>query len=227
MIDSTTGAQDLGTAVGQAIRRALLRLEGCLPAKVVEVDREKGRALVLPMIQMGTVDGQKVSRALVNVPIMVMGGGGFFTSYPVAKDDLGFIYSADRDTSLFTKSQGQEDWPNTERIFSFSDGAFLPLKMFSFAIAGGVKEDGLSIQSEDGKTFITMKDGEIQIKASKLKLSGAIEHTGDSTHTGTIKANGNITGKDIIAGTLALSTHIHQTTAPGAPTGKPEGPPDI
>ena len=224
MIDNTTGTQDLGTAVARAIRQALLRLEGCLPAKVVEVDREKGRVLVLPMVQMGTVDGQKVSRALVSVPIMVMGGGGFFTSYPVAKDDLGFIYSADRDTTIFTKSQGQEDWPNTERIFTFSDGAFLPLKMFGFAIAGGVEKDGLSIQSEDGETFITMKAGEIQINASKLKLSGTIEHTGDSTHTGTIEANGNITGKEIIAGTLALSTHIHPTTTPGTPTGGPQGP---
>ena len=181
----TTGAQDLGATLSGVITQALLQIEGMLPAKVVEVDRTAGRVSVQPMIQMGDTGGNKITRAIVpNIPIMTMGAGGIFASFPVQVGDLGFVFAADRDTSLFYQSQGGMDWPNTERLHQFGDGGFLPLKLFNFSIAGGVLADGFSLQTDDGSTFVTLKAGEVQITASKIKIVGDIEHTGDALQNG-------------------------------------------
>ena len=175
----TTGAKDLGSSLSGAITQALMQVDGMLPAKVVKVDRTAGRVSVQPMIQMGDTGGNKITRAVVpNIPIMTLGAGGIFASFPVQAGDLGFVFAADRDTSLFNQSQGGMDWPNTERLHQFGDGGFLPLKLFNFSIAGGVLSDGFSLQTDDGSTFITLKAGEVQITASKIKIIGDIEHTG-------------------------------------------------
>lgn len=215
----TTGAQDLGASLSGAITQALMQVDGMLPAKVVKVDRTTGRVSVQPMIQMGDTGGNKITRAVVpNIPIMTMGAGGIFASFPVQIGDLGFVFAADRDTSLFYQSQGGMDWPNTERLHQFGDGGFLPLKLFNFSIAGGVLADGFSLQTDDGSTFVTLKAGEVQITAEKVKIVGDIEHTGNfslgggsATIVGDINTVGGITnnGKDIGSG------HSHVGVEPG------------
>jgi phage baseplate assembly protein gpV len=127
-----------------------------------------------------------------------MGAGGIYASFPVKVGDPGFVFSASRDTSLFYQSNGGEDWPNTERIHSFSDGGFLPLKLFNFSIAGGVLSDGFSLQTDDGSTFVTLKAGEVQITATNVKIIGDIEHTGSQTTSG-----------DVVAGGISLFNHVH------------------
>ena len=180
-----TGTEDLGSSLALAFRQALMKLENMLPAVVVTVDRTAGRCNVKPMVMAGTADGQKVSRPVVaNVPIMCLGAGGIYASYPVKAGDTGFIFGADRDTSLYYQGKGGEDWPNTERLHSFSDGGFLPLRLFDFSIAGGVLADGFALQTEDGETYMTLKDGEIQIKAAKIKLIGDTESVGGITSNG-------------------------------------------
>ena len=209
----TTGAKDLGASLSGAITQALMQTDGMLPAKVVKVDRTAGRVSVQPMIQMGDTGGNKITRAVVhNIPIMTMGAGGIFASFPVKVGDLGFVFSADRDTSLFYQSQGGMDWPNTERLHQFGDGGFLPLKLFNFSIAGGVLADGFSLQTDDGSTFVTLKAGEIQITAAMVKVVGDIEHTGNLVRTGDTTTTGAVTnnGKDV------GDTHTHSgvTTGP-------------
>ena len=196
----TTGAQDLGASLSGAITQALMQTDGMLPAKVVKVDRTAGRVSVQPMIQMGDTGGNKITRAIVpNIPIMTMGAGGIFASFPVQVGDLGFVFAADRDTSLFNQSQGGMDWPNTERLHQFGDGGFLPLKLFNFSIAGGVLSDGFSLQTDDGSTFVTLKAGEIQINATKVKIVGDVDTVGAITNN----------GKDIGSG------HAHSGIEPG------------
>lgn len=208
----TTGAKDLGASLSGAITQALMQTDGMLPAKVVKVDRTTGRVSVQPMIQMGDTGGNKITRAIVpNIPIMTMGAGGIFASFPVQVGDLGFVFAADRDTSLFYQSQGGMDWPNTERIHQFGDGGFLPLKLFNFSISGGVLDDGFSLQTDDGSTFLTLKAGEIQLNAAMVKIVGDVEHTGNLTRTGDTTTTGAVTnnGKNI------SNTHTHSGVTPG------------
>lgn len=213
----TTGAKDLGASLSGAITQALMQVDCMLPAKVVKVDRTTGRVSVQPMIQMGDTGGNKITRAIVpNIPIMTMGAGGIFASFPVQIGDLGFVFAADRDTSLFYQSQGGMDWPNTERIHQFGDGGFLPLKLFNFSIAGGVLADGFSLQTDDGSTFVTLKAGEIQLNAAMVKIVGDIEHTGNLVRTGDTATTGAVinNGKDV------GSTHAHTAgTQPDGNTG--------
>ena len=213
----TTGAQDLGATLSGAITQALMQVDGMLPAKVVKVDRTTGRVSVQPMIQMGDTGGNKITRAIVpNIPIMTMGAGGIFASFPVKIGDLGFVFAADRDTSLFYQSQGGMDWPNTERLHQFGDGGFLPLKLFNFSIAGDVLSDGFSLQTDDGSTFVTLKAGEVQITAAMVKIVGDIEHTGNLVRTGDTATTGAVSnnGKDV------GSTHQHTAgTQPDGNTG--------
>lgn len=207
----TTGAGDLGSALQSVVRQALMQIDGMLPAIVTTVDRTAGRVSVKPLVMAGTADGSKVARPVVaNIPIMTMGAGGIYASFPVKVGDLGFVFSASRDTSLFYQSQGGEDWPNTERLHSFSDGGFLPLKLFDFSIAGGVLSDGFSLQTDDGSTFVTLKDGEIQINATKIKIVGDIEHTGKQTINGDIIQSGSqTTSGDVTAGGISFVSHVH------------------
>lgn len=208
----TTGTQDLGASLSAAITQALMQVEGMLPAKVVKVDRTTGRVSVQPMIQMGDTGGNKITRAIVpNIPIMTMGAGGIFASFPVQVGDLGFVFSADRDTSLFHQSQGGMDWPNTERINQFGDGGFLPLKLFNFSIAGGVLSDGFSLQTDDGSTFITLKAGEVQINAAMVKIVGDVEHTGNLVRTGDTATIGSTTSNGKNVG----DTHTHSGVESG------------
>ena len=208
----TTGAKDLGASLSGAITQALMQVDGMLPAKVVKVDRASGRVSVQPMIQMGDTGGNKITRAIVpNIPIMTMGAGGIFASFPVKVGDLGFVFAADRDTSLFYQSQGGMDWPNTERIHQFGDGGFLPLKLFNFSIAGGVLSDGFSLQTDDGSTFVTLKAGEIQLNAAMVKIIGDVEHTGNMTRTGDTETTGAVTNNGKNVG----DTHAHSGVQSG------------
>lgn len=195
----TTGADDLGSALQGVVRQALMQIDGMLPAVVTAVDRQAGRVSVKPLVMAGTASGGKVARPVVsNIPIMTMGAGGIYAGFPVKVGDQGFVFSASRDTSLFYQSKGGEDWPNTERLHSFSDGGFLPLKLFNFSIAGGVLSDGFSLQTDDGQTFVTLKDGEIQLQAATIKIIGDIEHTGSQETSG-----------DVVAGGISLVNHVH------------------
>lgn len=205
----TTGADDLGSVFGNMVRQALMQIEGMLPAVVTAIDRAAGRVSVKPLVMAGTAGGGKVPRPVVsNIPIMTMGAGGIYASFPVKVGDLGFVFSASRDTSLFYQSNGGEDWPNTERIHSFSDGGFLPLKLFDFSIAGGVLPDGFSLQTDEGSTFVTLKAGEVQITATKVKIVGDIEHTGNTQQLGDVEQIGDVTqtGASSIAGALSATS---------------------
>lgn len=209
----TTGTDDLGSVFGSMVRQALMQIDGMLPAVVTAVDRTSGRVSVKPLVMVGTAEGGKVARPVVaNIPIMTMGAGGIYASFPVKVGDIGFVFSASRDTSLFYQSNGGEDWPNTERLHSFSDGGFLPLKLFNFSIAGGVLSDGFSLQTDDGQTFVTLKSGEIQLNATFIKIVGDIEHVGSQATSG-----------DVVAGGISLANHVHGGVATGpSNTGAPK-----
>jgi len=83
-----------------------------------------------------------------------------------------------------------------------------------------IKKD--SQECKVGGTTLTIKDGEITAKASQIKLDGEVTITGNLTAQQAIDADGRITGKAGVSGaTASLDTHVHNCTAPGAPSGPP------
>jgi len=200
MAAPNTDSADDGSLV--AVLRAYLRgfvrtnMDSMLPARVVSYDDATNRVTVHPLIMVGTTDGQKISRANIsNIPVFRFGGGGFFMRFPIAHGDIGWIKASDRDISLMMQhaSQGDsdiEDWPNTERMHSFSDAVFFPDTLRDWSIDGG-NSNAVVLQSMDGSTCFAVHDGKITIKGD-MEVDGKITATGD-----------------VKAGSISLQNHTH------------------
>lgn len=170
----------------------LQNTDDMLPAKVIAYDRAANRANVQPVIMMGTTDGRKISRAqIAAVPVLNMGAGGFVISFPIKPGDLGWIKASDRDLSLFLQSL-EEDWPNTKRMHSFSDGLFIPDVMREWTLSGA-DADSLVIQSTDGTVRVSLGANTLMLTAPSVIIDSA-----------TVTVTG-----DVIASGKSLVTHIH------------------
>jgi len=198
-------------------------MEDMLPASVVSYDRDTNRAVIQPLVMLGTTDGGKVARARqVNIPVFRFGGGGFFISDPLQPGDFGWIKANDRDISLVMQRGGLEDWPNTKRIHSFSDAMFFPDKLKGWLI-DGKNADALVIQSLDGSTCLALDVGRVEIDSTVFKINanveivGDVQVTGDTTATGSVSVDGDISndGDLINNGVDVGNTHTHDDTQPG------------
>lgn len=169
-------------------------VDDMLPAKVVSYDDATNRAVIKPLVQMGTADGRKISRPnQVNVPVFRFGGGGFFIRMPLKAGDFGWLKANDRDISLVLQRGGQEDWPNTVRTHDFNDSMFFPDSLRGWVI-DGANIDSMVIQSLDGSVCIALGSSILTMKAPAIEFtSGTLTHNGVSigdthTHTGSPSA---------------------------------------
>lgn len=190
---------DFAGVMTDVLQNFLRGVDDMIPAKVVSYDDATNRAVIKPLVMLGTTDGQKISRAqLSNIPVFRFGGGGFFIRFPVKPGDFGWLKATDRDMSLIMQRGGLEDWPNTLRQHSFSDGMFFPDTLKSWVIDEG-DANSLVIQSLDGEVCISIRDGKAKIKAPDIELRGAVRVIGDMEVTGALTNNGVNIG----------STHVH------------------
>lgn len=174
--------------------KALQNIEGLLPAKVIAFDRtDPGRVQVQPLITMITTDGSQVSRAdVASVPVLQIGGGGYFLSFNLQVGDLGWLFASDRDISLFLQSY-EESPPNTFRKFQFSDGIFIPTIMRNYTIAGEDAEHAV-LQSTDGSVRIALWPDKVKITAPEgLEIDGPITVNGHALIDGDLRVEGDIT----------------------------------
>lgn len=196
-------------------------LDDMLPARVVSYDDQTNRAVVQPLIMMGTTDGQKVSRPPISsVPVFRFGGGGFFIRFPIKAGDFGWLKANDRDVSLMFQRGGLEDWPNTERLHSFSDAMFFPDTLKDWAV-DGENADALVIQSMDGSVCMALHDGQLTFKAPAAKFE-----IPDTEWIGNIKLTGNLStaggNVDMSGGALTHNgknigfDHSHDGVQPGS-----------
>lgn len=203
-------------------------VDDMLPARVISYDDATNRAVIKPIVMLGTTSGAKISRANIpNIPVYRFGGGGFFMRFPLNPGDLGWLKANDRDISLIMQAQGGEDWPNTLRLHSFSDAMFFPDSFRDWVIDGANAEAAVW-QSLDGSVCIALRDGEINVKAPAITLdidgaavlnaaslevntSGAV-----SINSASLDHNGTNVGED--------HAHVGSPTAPTGPisnTGAP------
>lgn len=188
-------------------------VDDMLPAEVISYDDATNRAVIKPLVMIGTTSGGKVPRSAVSdVPVFRFGGGGFFIRFPIKSGDKGWLKASDRDMSLIKQSGWSEEWPNTKRLHDFSDAMFFPDQLKDWVI-DGANSDSLVIQSVNGNEVIAVRDGEIEAKvgASSVKVSAA----GVDINAPYLRHNGVNVGSD----------HKHPinsgSSAPG-PTGDPQ-----
>lgn len=150
-------------------KKLLQSVDNLLPAQVIEYDRANNRVSVQILISMITTSNTLVPRQQISsIPVLVMGGGGYFMSYPLKTGDLGWIAANDRDISLFLQNYAQAA-PNTNRIKSFSDAVFIPDIMHGYTIDGADSEK-MVIQDANGDTKITLGDGEINLQSGDINI---------------------------------------------------------
>lgn len=184
-----------------AFQKLMQNVNGMLPAQVIKYDRITNRVQVQLMITVVTTSGAQVARPqIASLPVLLLGGGGFFLGFNLNPNDLGWVIANDRDISLFLQTY-QQTAPNTGRIKSFSDGLFIPSVMTGFTIAGGDSNNTV-LQSLDGSIKITLGSGAVSVSAPTVNVTASVKlnltapevlvtspllaATGNITATGTI-----------------------------------------
>lgn len=175
---------ELSGVMADVLASFLRGVDDMIPARVVSYNESTNRVTLKPLVMMGTTDGRKVSRAQVaNIPVFRFGAGGFFIRFPVKPGDFGWLKASDRDISLVMQRGGQEDWPNTLRQHSFSDGMFFPDMLRGWTVAGA-NADAMVIQSLDGSVCLSLHAGKVQIDAPSVVINGNVQVTGTLTNNG-------------------------------------------
>lgn len=153
-----------------------------LPAKVVSCDGHS--ATVQLMITQVMRGGETLELPpLVDVPVGFYRGGGFCVTVPVKNGDEGLVIFAERCIDGWYVS-GQQSAPLDTRFHDYSDAFFLPQGSSQPNRIPAYSADSLSMQTDDGSTFIRIKPG-------KIIMHGDIEHTGNRTQQGNSLVNGD------------------------------------
>ena len=219
-VESRNPANDdslLGT-FNVVLRKFLQVTDDMLPARVISYDRALNRATVQPLIQLIDTDGIRHNRAQnTNLPVLLLGGGGFLVSFHLPPDSLGWIKANDRDTSLFLQQATSATAPpNTTRMHSFEDAIFIPDVILTNYTIDAEDNQAMVIQNEAGTVRLSLNESRIKLTAPAVEIAGPVEITGDVETTGTLMNNGVNVG----------STHDHRYL-PGPPGTAPvdTGPP--
>lgn len=193
-----------------AFSKFMQQIDGVLPAKVIAYDRTANRVQVAPQIALLTTDGSIVPRSqIASIPVLVLGGGGYFLNFPLNAGDLGWIIANDRDISLFLQSY-DESPPNTTRMFDFSDALFIPDVMRGYTIA--TEDNGNAVLSNlDSSVRIALWPTMVKITAPTIEIDGTLAVDGGITVTGIGSTPINLTGNVALTGVLAVTGDITAT----------------
>lgn len=155
----------LAGSIRFAFSKLIQSVDGMLPAQVISYDRESNRAQVQLLISLITTDGGSVPRPqIASLPVLLLGGGGMFLSFPIASGDLGWVIANDRDISNFLQGYGTSV-PNTNRISKFSDGLFIPDIMRGYNLSGDA-DGSVVLQNIDGSVSISVSNTNVRINAA-------------------------------------------------------------
>ncbi|MBG5895207.1 Gp138 family membrane-puncturing spike protein, partial [Providencia stuartii] len=164
-----------------------------LPGKLLSCNGHS--ATVELMISHVTKEGKVIALPpLVDVPVGFYRGGGFCVTVPVREGDEGLVIFAERCIDGWYVS-GKQSQPLDHRFHDLSDAFFLPQGSSQPNKIPNYSSDSLSLQTDDGSTFIRMQSGKIMIK-------GDIEHQGNYQLTGNalIKGNHSVNGNSESSG---------------------------
>ena len=116
---------------------------------------------------------------------------------------------------------GNASTPLDFRLHDLSDAMFIPGVCSVPKAIKSFFNDGLSMQTLDGGTYIRIKNGAIQIKGN-IEHQGDMNHKGNTTQTGSHSSTGLISSDtDVSAGGISGKTHKHAGDS-GGKTGVPE-----
>jgi phage baseplate assembly protein gpV len=216
-----------GTITGllqAAHRKLVMNTDDMMPAKIVSYNRTTNMATVQPQIHMLTNDNTLVTRGPVaSIPVLALGGGGFFINFPLMAGSKGWIKASDRDITAYLQSGGASG-PASTRLHSFEDGLFIPDVLAGYVLAG---EDANNcvLSSIDGTVKVTLSSTTVTLKAPNVVINTPNLTMEDTAGTAAITMTGNFA---FVGTTLTHnghnigSTHLHTGVTSGASdTGAP------
>lgn len=203
-----------------------MRMECCLPAIVKDYNRKSHLALVQPLTNIVSSDGEQMERADIIVPVRRIQHGAFLVDFPIYKGDTGWLIAADRDseTSLLSNSgdvdkdnnpnQGGQK-PSTGILHKYRFGFFIPDRWGNINLPNdyGVGSNDAVICSRNGKTKIVLSqdgnaiislDGSLDIQ-SPVTINGNVHISGSLDTTGDISSSGGISATDAIHSSSDIS----------------------
>lgn len=167
---------NLDTLVGafkEIFGKLMQNTDGMLPAQVIAYQAgPPPRVQVQPLIQLMTTSGEYINRArIASIPVLQLGGGGFFIHFPISSGDLGWILANDRDISQFLQSYEQSNAP-TFRRKNFSDALFIPDVMRGYTVSDD-DADNLILGKTDGSVKISIGVDTVTVSAPNVTIDGA------------------------------------------------------
>lgn len=197
-----------------------------LPARVVSFDGRNTVSVEVMVTQV--IDGKALPYPiLADVPVGFLRAGGFSFTVPIKPGDEGQLYFNDRCIDGWFTT-GKVSAPVDFRLHDISDASFMPGAIVSQPNAlGSVFSDGLSMQTDDGSTFIRVMNGRIHIKGDILH-EGNSEQQGNSVQKGQhnqqgdwnqtkgeATSTGTITAAKGVFGGVDVEKHKHNEVEPG------------
>lgn len=173
-----------------------MRFEVCLPAIVRDYNRNSHLALVQPLVNMVSSEGEQLERSTILVPVRRVMYGEFMVDFPLNIGDTGWVIAGDRDsensllansgnvTSSSNPNEGGQR-PVTGLLHKYRFGFFIPDRWGTINLSTkdgdanymeGQNVDGANvdykdkavIRSQNGKTMICLsKDGDVEITLNR------------------------------------------------------------
>ena len=234
-----------------AIREHLKQVHTALPGIVTAYAPATRRAQVQIAINKligSRFEHESVPRpVLQNVPVVTPGGGGYLVHVPLEAGDPVMLIFSERGLDAFKATFERSD-PPIGAMFSERDAVCFP----GFgALEIETPADGISIQAEDGSSYVEVHDDRVRAKWGENQVdvdvdgttvTGNLRVTGETTLEGdvTAEANADVQGNLDVDGTgdvgglfrandsgsqvggVTVKTHVHTGVQTG---GGVSGPP--
>ena len=166
---------------------------------------------------------------LVDCPVLFPSGGGYTLTFPVVPGDECLVVFSSRCIDGWWQSSGAQIPPDT-RLHDLSDGfVLLGPRSQPRRTTPAPSTSGVELRSDDRSVYIRIANADKKVEVvttgpASVTAGGTIALnaptvaiTGDLTVTGTVVAQGQVTGLG-----KNLSTHVHSgVTAGGSNTGAP------
>ena len=217
------------------------------PGIVRSYDPNTKRASVQPALRTLVVSADDPDpaaidkRPILNVPVMWPGGGGITMLHPLSEGDAVLLLFSERGLDAFKQTMKEISDPEI-RFFEMKDAVAWPW-FGTFGITPA-SDDGATIQTEDGRTFIEVSPTRVRVRhgvqdvtisdgglIADIDGTAMVEASGDVTIVApntTIMGDVVITGELEVGGSLAVdggdlehqgtnvgSSHVHSGVRPG------------
>ena len=202
------------------------------PAKVLEVDYDKGFVTVQPLLKTVIDIGKEEEVELLpidEVPIMMISSkrGKSRLSTPVSVGDVGILFFSERDTGNYLNSEGDKLVNSGEYAGVGFEGQLPPIGFFPeiFTASANRKIRSDATVLEDGKASVALKEsGEVTVKNDNVTIkanpdgSNSITNSGGTfsmAADGTVNINGFIINPDgsvVFPSTITGPTVAAQTS---------------